>query len=116
MTSNIKDLTEKNLKFRDDRDWGQFHTPKNLAISLVLEATEVLEHLQWKTDEDFKEYLKTHREDFADELGDVFNYLVQLSHAAGVDLLDAAEKKIKKNAKKYPIKKAKGSAKKYNQY
>lgn len=114
--SEIRNLTKKNLKFRDDRDWGQFHTPKNLAISLVLEAAEVLEHLQWKTDEDFKEYLKTHKEDFADELGDVLNYLVQLSHVSGVDLLGAAEKKIKKNAKKYPIKKVKGSAKKYNKY
>jgi NTP pyrophosphatase (non-canonical NTP hydrolase) len=65
---------------------------------------------------EFKKYLKTHKEDFADELGDVLNYLVQLSHATGVDLLKAANEKIGKNAKKYPVSKAKGSAKKYNQY
>ena len=112
---NIQELTEKIIQFRDERDWSQFHTPKNLAISLSLEASEVLEHFQWKTDEEIKEYLKTHREHIADELGDVLNYLLLLANRAEIDILEAAEKKLEKNKIKYPVEKAKGSAKKYNE-
>jgi len=113
--SNLKDLENKILAFRDERDWEQFHTPKNLAISLSLEASEVLEHFQWKTDEEVKEYIKTHKEEIGDELGDVFNYLLLLAHATDIDIIEAAENKIVKSAQKYPIDKAKGSAKKYNE-
>lgn len=104
------------LKFRDERDWKQFHNPKDLAISLSLEASEVLEHFQWKTNEEVAKYVKTDREEIGDELGDVMNNLLLLAEAVGVDILDAAEKKIEKNEKKYPVDKVKGSAKKYDQY
>ena len=111
----INNLLNAIRHFRDERDWSQFHTPKNLAISLSLEASEVLEHFQWKTDEEISEYLKTNKEDLADELADVFNYLLLLSDRAGISIIEAAELKLKKNKDKYPIEKAKGSAKKYNE-
>ncbi len=111
---NIKDLTKKIIAFRDARDWAQFHTPKDLAISLSLEAGEVMEHFQWKNNKEVKEYIEKHREEIGDELGDVFNYLLLLSDRVGVNILDVAEKKLRKNEKKYPIDKAKGKNTKYN--
>jgi len=113
--SEITDLTNKILAFRDERNWAQFHTPKNLAISLSLEASEVLEHFQWKSDEEIKGYIKTHKEHIADELGDVMNYLLLLADIADIDLAQATTNKIAKNEIKYPVDKARGSSKKYNQ-
>lgn len=111
----INSLVQKIINFRNERDWKQFHTPKNLAISLSLEAAEVLEHFQWKRDEEIEEYIKKHKEDLADELADVFNYLLLLADTAEIEIIEATENKLKKNAEKYPIDKARGSAKKYNQ-
>lgn len=109
--SDIKSLTEKIKKFRDDRDWKQFHSPKNLAISLQLEASEILELFQWTKDNELpKEKIK----DLRDELADTFNYLLLLADKFNIDLCDASEGKIKKNEKKYPIKKSKGKSIKYN--
>lgn len=110
----INELTKKIIEFRNERDWLQFHTPKNLAISLSLEASEVLEHFQWKTDGEINEYLADHKEEIGDELGDVLNYLLLLANAADIDIIQAAEAKIKKNEIKYPIEKAKGRNTKYN--
>lgn len=112
--SSIKELTKKIVAFRDARDWKQFHTPKDLAISLSLEASEVLEHFQWKNNEEVVKYLKENKEEIGDELGDVFNYLLLLSDAAGVNIMVAAENKLIKNEKKYPVDKAKGRHTKYN--
>ena len=113
---NIKQLTKKIIDFRNERDWEQFHTPKNLAISLTLEASEVLEHFQWKTDEEVKEYIKKHKEEIGDEIGDVMAYLMTLSYDCGIDLAKATENKIDKSGKKYPVEKARGSARKYTEY
>jgi NTP pyrophosphatase (non-canonical NTP hydrolase) len=110
----LKELTKKIIKFRKDRDWEQFHTPKDLAISLSLEAGEVLEHFQWKSPKEIEAHIKKHKEEIGDELGDVFNYLLLMSHDFQIDLVKAAEKKIKKSAQKYPIEKAKGKHTKYN--
>ncbi|MFZ2226546.1 MAG: nucleotide pyrophosphohydrolase [Candidatus Moraniibacteriota bacterium] len=112
--SEIKKLTEKILKFRRDRDWEQFHTPKDLAISLSLEAGEVLEHFQWKSKEEIEKHITTNKEEIGDELGDVFNYLLLMAHDFKIDLAKAAENKIKKSALKYPIEKARGRHTKYN--
>lgn len=113
---DIKPILDRLLRFRSEREWEQFHKPKDLAISLTLEAAEVLEHFQWKTTEEIEEYVKTHKDDIAEELADVFNWVILLSHDLGIDIIEAANKKIDKNAKKYPADKAKGKHAKYTQY
>lgn len=111
--SDIKNLTQSILKFRDERDWKQFHNPKDLAISLTLEAGEVLEHFQWKTQEEMMEYAKTHKENVAEELADTLYWVLLLAHDLDIDLVEASKKKMVQNMIKYPVKKAKGSHKKY---
>ena len=113
--SDIKRLTDLIVKFRDERDWQQFHNPKDEAISLALEAAEVLEHFQWKTKEEIDAYIRTNKEDISDELADVMYWVLLMSHDLRIDLVEAFEKKLAKSAEKYPIEKAKGSHKKYNQ-
>jgi NTP pyrophosphatase (non-canonical NTP hydrolase) len=78
--SEIKKLTDMVLAFREERDWKQFHNPKDCAISLSLEASEVLEHFQWKTTEEIKTYIETHRDDIGEELADVFYWVLLMSH------------------------------------
>lgn len=112
--SDIKELTEKIKKFRDERDWKQFHNPKDVAISLVLEATEVLEHFQWKNQAEIEEYLKTNKEDVGEELADALYWVLLLSNDLGIDAKEALEKKMGKNEEKYPIEKARGKHIKYN--
>lgn len=113
--SDLKDLQDKIIAFRDARDWKQFHNPKDLAISLSLEASEVLEHFQWKNPKEIEEYIKTDKADISEELSDVLYWVLLMSHDLGIDILDASFKKLAKNEAKYPIEKAKGSNKKYNQ-
>ncbi|MDD5070056.1 MAG: nucleotide pyrophosphohydrolase [Candidatus Omnitrophica bacterium] len=113
--SEIRKITDKIIKFRDDRDWMQFHDPKNMAVSIILEASELLEHFQWKTQEEVKDYLSRNKEDIQDEIADIALYLFELSDNLGINLTDAMENKLKKNEKKYPIEKARGKHTKYNQ-
>jgi NTP pyrophosphatase (non-canonical NTP hydrolase) len=114
--SEIKLLTEKVLAFRDERDWKQFHNAKDLALSLVLEATEVLEIFQWKQDMDtINAVSRERKEDLADELADVFIYTLLMANDLGIDLGEALKAKIDKNNAKYPVEKAKGSDKKYTE-
>lgn len=105
------------FRFRDDRNWQQFHTLKNLIISLNLEAAELLELTQWKTDDELARLTsdKDFREQLCDECADVLLYLLLVADAGGIDLLSAARKKIDKNALKYPVDQAYGSAKKYTE-
>lgn len=115
MANNIEDLQKKVVKYRDDRDWKQFHNPKDLALSLVLEATEVLEHFQWKNREEVGKYIKTNKDDIAEELSDVLYWILLMSNDLDIDISKSFNKKMIVNAKKYPIKKAKGSHKKYTE-
>ena len=112
--SDIKDLTEKIKKFRDERDWKQFHNPKDVALSLVLEATEVLEHFQWKDEEEIREYIKTNKNEISEELADVFYWVLLMSHDLEIDIKEALEEKLVKNEKRYPVDKSKGKHTKYN--
>lgn len=112
--SDIKELTKKIKRFRDERDWKQFHNPKDVALSLVLEATEVLEHFQWKNQEEIEEYLKSNKEDVGKELADVLYWVLLMCNDLKLDIKEILEKKIKKNAEKYPIEKTKGKHTKYN--
>ncbi|MEW6178179.1 MAG: nucleotide pyrophosphohydrolase [Pseudomonadota bacterium] len=113
---NVKKIQQKLTNFSCEREWDQFHSPKNLAIALSVECSELLEEFQWLTDEQAISVMDhaDQAERIRDELADVTAYLLQLAGKLGVDLEDAVHKKIEKNALKYPIEKAKGSAKKYN--
>ena len=112
--SDINKITEKIKKFRDERDWLQFHNHKDMALSLVLEAAEVLEHFQWKSPNEVASHGKMHKDEISEELADVAMYLFELADNLGIDLRKAIESKLKKNARKYPIAKAKGRHTKYN--
>ena len=111
----IAALTEKIKKFRDERDWKQFHNHKDMAISLVLEATEVLEHFQWRTPEEGEERARSHKEELADELADVTYFLFELADNLKIDLGKALISKLEKNAQKYPVEKSKGKNIKYTE-
>ncbi|MGG0845614.1 nucleotide pyrophosphohydrolase [Peribacillus simplex] len=108
----MKELTEKVLQFRNERNWSQFHNPKDLAISLTLEASELLENFQWKTSE---EAIEERMSDIKDELADVIIYSILLSNELGIDPKEAILQKIKKNELKYPVDKAFNSKKKYTE-
>ena len=105
-------LIERIKKFSKDRDWGKFHDPKNLALSLVLEATEVLELFQWTKDNEIK---KGKEQDLAEELADVYYWIILLSDKYNIDINEALSKKMDINEAKYPVHKAKGTSKKYNE-
>ena len=111
---NIKNLTKRIIAFREARNWKQFHNPKDVALSLVLEATEVMEHFQWKSKEEMEKYIGTNKSEISEELADVLYWVLLMSHDLEIDVLDALEKKILKNEKKYPVEKAKGRHTKYN--
>lgn len=108
----MENLLEKILKFRDERDWAQYHTVKNLASSLSIEAAEVLEIFQWKLD---LELSMEEKEKLEEELADVFYYLLLLAHESEIDLTDALIKKLDINRQKYPVEKSKGKSTKYTE-
>lgn len=110
---SLADLQAKIREFVDERDWDQFHNPKDLAISLVLEATEVLEHFQWKDDSAMTAHVKENRQEVAEELSDTFYWVLLLANKLDIDLVEVFEQKMAKNRKKYPIDKSKGTATKY---
>lgn len=110
----ITKLTEKVVAFRDARDWKQFHNPKDCAITLSLEAAEVLEHFQWKNDGEMTAHVALEKEAIGAELSDVLNMLLLMSHDLGIDIEEALEKKLEKNAEKYPVEKSKGKHTKYD--
>lgn len=112
---DIERLQEMVVKFRDERDWKQFHNPKDLAISMLLEAGEVLEHFQWKTEEEQWVRVDSHKQEIADELGDVFYWLLLLAHDLNIDLEKAFTDKLAKSSKKYSVEKARGNHKKYTE-
>jgi len=113
--SDIKKLQDKVIKFRDDRDWKQFHNPKDMVISLVLEATELLEHFQWKTKKEVELHLKEKKADVSDELADVLYWVLLISHDLDVDVVKEFERKMAINEAKYTVEKSKGSHKKYTE-
>ena len=112
---SLKSLLKTALAFRDEREWKQFHSFKDLVVTLSLEAAEVLEHAQWKSEQEIVAYLKKNKEHVADELADVLHVLLLLAEHADVDLAKAFDAKMKKNRAKYPVHKARGSAKKYTE-
>lgn len=106
--SEIKNITEKLIAFRDERDWAQFHNPKDLAIALNIEVSELLEVFLWKEHQD------ADKEKIKEELADVFAYAFLLADKYDLDVEEIVIDKINRNAEKYPVEKAKGTAKKYD--
>ena len=114
-TGSVVELVTQLRRFAKDRDWEQFHSPKNLAAALSVEVGEVLEHFQWLTEQQSRDLPAAKREEIALELADVFLYLLRLSDQLGIDLPDAARRKLKINAGKYPAERARGTHKKYTE-
>jgi NTP pyrophosphatase (non-canonical NTP hydrolase) len=112
----LEALSFKLAQFAQKRDWEQFHTPKNLAMALAIEASEIMEIFQWLTAAQSQQLDEAKRQDLADELGDTLIYLVRLADMAGIDLLQAAEDKLSRNEEKYPADQVRGSARKYSEY
>lgn len=109
----FRDIVEDLRKFAEERDWGQFHSPKNLAIALAVEVAELLEKFQWLTEEQSKSLPEEDILEVADEVADIQLYLMQIADKLEIDVLEKAREKIKKNAERYPVDKSRGSAKKY---
>jgi NTP pyrophosphatase (non-canonical NTP hydrolase) len=114
---NIETLTQALVKFRDERNWAQFHTLRNLIVSLNLEASELLELTQWKSDAEIAALPENDKqmEALQDECADVLLYLLLIAEKGGFDLLRAAAAKLEKNALKYPVEKSYGSSRKYTE-
>jgi NTP pyrophosphatase (non-canonical NTP hydrolase) len=112
----MDDLVREVLAFRDVRDWRQFHNPKDLAISISLEAAELLEHFQWKSEAEVEASLAApeNRRRVGEEMADVLILLISLSDAVGLNLVEVARAKLVENARKYPVDRARGSARKYD--
>jgi NTP pyrophosphatase (non-canonical NTP hydrolase) len=103
----FKKLQQQVLKFRDDRDWAQFHGAKDLVLGMLVEAGELAEHFQYLKDDELKEYQKEFKEDIADEMADVLFWLVLMSAELDIDLEKAFARKMKKNEAKYPLEEVK---------
>ncbi len=116
MADSLQDLRAKINTFVMERDWAQFHTPKNLAMAMIVEAAELVEHFQWDTPQESQHLTPEKREAVSHELADTFVYLLRLAEVLKIDLIEAANQKITLNALKYPVEKAKGSNAKYTQY
>jgi NTP pyrophosphatase (non-canonical NTP hydrolase) len=109
-----REIVERIIKFRDDRDWRQFHTPKNLAMSLAVEAAELMEIFQWARDDEIEQVARQRRQAIEDEIADIAIFVHLFCHDLDIDLENAIRRKLETNAKKYPVEKARGSSRKYN--
>jgi len=114
---SIDELTQQLIEFRDARDWRQFHSLKDLILSLSLEASELLELTQWKSEQQFEEEAMNEKmqQRLREECADVFLYLLLITERAGIDIQQAAADKIKANGEKYSVDKSRGTARKYNE-
>jgi dCTP diphosphatase len=114
MDAAIQSLTDQLRRFAAERDWEQFHSPKNLAAALSVEAAELLEHFQWLTDEQSRNLPQETRVAVGQEVADVFLYLLQIADKLQIDLAAAATEKLALNAAKYPADQVRGSSRKYS--
>lgn len=114
--NRIGKLATKLRQFAEERDWEQFHSPKNLAMALSVEVAEIMEILQWISGEESRNLSNEDIGSLSEEIGDVAIYLIRLADVLGVDLIESAEKKLLINGEKYPVEKARGNAKKYTEF
>ena len=112
---SLTDLAAKLRTFASERDWDQFHSPKNLVMALSVEVSELMEHFQWLTEEQSSALPPEKLQQVREEIGDVLIYLTRLADKLGVDMLEAAAEKLEVNRAKYPVEKVRGSAKKYTE-
>jgi len=115
MKNKANSLIQKLLKFREERDWKQFHTPKNLAISIAVETAELLSIFQWVKDSEMEQKTIEKLPEIKDEIADIYIYLSLLAYDLGIDLEKSGKEKLKINAKRYVLSKAKGNSKKYTE-
>jgi len=113
--SDIKNLTKKVVKFRDDRDWKQFHDPRNSSMALVSEAVEVMDEIKFKSDKQIEDYLKTKKSKIGDELSDVLFWVLLIAHDLNIDIVKQFKSKMKENKQKYPVEKSRGKNTKYTE-
>ena len=115
--TTIEELKKLVAKFRDERNWKKYHNPKDLAVSISIEAAELLEKFQWKSNEETEEMLKNKEklEKISEELADIIDYCLSFSDVTGIDISGVVKKKIEENKKKYPIEKVNGNYKKYTE-
>jgi NTP pyrophosphatase (non-canonical NTP hydrolase) len=113
--ADLDKLTNIVVGFRDERNWKQFHNPKDTAISLVLEASEFLEHFQWKNEFEIEKHLKSSKHDVSDELADVLYWVLLIANDLKIDLEESLSRKMIKNTAKYPVEKARNNHKKYTE-
>ena len=114
--SDYENIKLRLRRFAEERDWDQFHSPKNLSMALIAEAAELVEHFQWFTEEQSKNLSLEKLEEVAQELADIQIYLIRLADKLDIDLLTAVDKKIELNAQKYPADKVRGSPRKSTDY
>lgn len=116
-TTTVAEIKARVLDFAQERDWEQFHAPKNLSMALAAEAGELMEHFLWATSEDSREVMNDpkKREEIEEELSDVIIYALEFANMTGVDVAAAIERKMAANAVKYPVEKAKGRSVKYDE-
>ncbi len=114
MKLGLNNIIKRIKVFRDERDWMQFHNHKDMAISIVIEAAELLEHFQWQTEEETDQHVKENKDMISEEIADIGIYLIELADNLGINLVQAMNKKLDKNALKYPVEKAKGRHDKYD--
>lgn len=112
----LQQISQRLLEFARERDWEQFHAPKNLAMALAVEAGEIMEHFQWLSEAQSEQLSADKRREVAYEIADVFIFTMRLSQRLGIDLAAVVDEKIKINEQKYPADKVRGSAKKYTEY
>jgi NTP pyrophosphatase (non-canonical NTP hydrolase) len=113
--ATLAELLEVARRFRDERHWAPFHNFKDLALTLALEAAEVVEHAQWKNGPELEAHLRDRKEHVADELADVLHVVLLLADHLDVDLGEAFKHKMQQNARKYPVGKARGTSRKYTE-
>ncbi|MEE9309650.1 MAG: nucleotide pyrophosphohydrolase [Cocleimonas sp.] len=114
MPNELESIKLRLREFAKERDWDQFHSPKNFSMALIVECAELVEHFQWLTDEQSKRLPENTRNEVSLEMADIFIYLIRLADKLDVDLLETVDRKMALNAEKYPVDKAKGLATKYN--
>ena len=114
--NELEELRIRISNFAKERDWDQFHSPKNLSMALIVEAAELLEHFQWMKQSESRELAKNKLAEVEEELADILVYLVRIADQLDIDLIGAANRKMKSNAAKYPVEMVRGSSRKYTEY